>query len=180
MISRLSRSAAPAILTSALVALSACGGSTVPSMPSSSQNTVVGAHVALEQAALMNAQPNTSCPSRFYACGKVSKKKGLEAIWCYGPKSNPCSKSNVAKVKWSGIVCLAAGKTCKNPIKELTGAMTGPYKCKASDKCHGTWELDTITPGPGLKETNKYLYKQDVSICRSPCQTLLIGLDVGP
>lgn len=179
MISRLSRLAAPAILTAASVILSACNGSTVPSTPGSIQNAVVGGtHVALEQAAIINAQPNAGCPSHFVECHTVSKSKGLELGWCYGPKSDPCSNSNVKKVHWSGIVCLAAGKSCPNPIKELTGKMTGPYKCKPS-QCNGTWELDTITPGPGLKETKQYLYKQDVRICRSPCTHTLVGLNVG-
>jgi hypothetical protein len=181
MISRLSRLAALGTLMSALVALSACGGSTVPSTPASSQNAGAGGtSVALERAAVMIAQPDVTCPTRYVACGKVSKKNGLEALWCYGPKSDPCSHSNAGKVKWSGIVCLAAGKSCAKPIKELTGTMSGPYKCKPSDKCHGTWELDKITPGPGLKETKQYLYKQDVRACGSPCDISLVGLDVGP
>jgi hypothetical protein len=181
MISRLSRLAAPAILTSALVALSACGGSTVPSTPGSAQNAAVGhTGAALERAALMYVSPNATCPARYVACETVSKKSGLEALWCYGPKSDPCSHSDAGKVKWTGVVCLAAGKTCAKPIKELTGTMTGPYKCKPSDKCHGTWELDTIKPGPGLKETQQYLYKQDVRACRTPCINSLVGLNVGP
>lgn len=180
MISRLSRLAAPAIITSAFVILSACGGSTVPSMPGSNQSAAIGSEsVALEQAAMIIAQPNATCPKRFVACGTVSVKNGLEAIWCYGPKNDPCSKSDVGKVKWTGVVCLAAGKTCAKPIKLLTGKMTGPYKCKPSDNCHGTWELDTITPGPGLKETKQYLYKQDVRACRTPCLISLVGLNVG-
>jgi hypothetical protein len=180
MISRLSRLAAPAILASALVALSACGGSTVPSTPGSSQNAAVGgAGVALEQAALMNVRPNATCSHKYVACETVSKSKGLELEWCYGPKSDPCSHSNAGKVKWTGVVCLAAGKGCSKPIKQLTGKMTGPYKCKPSNDCHGTWELDTITPEAGLKETKQYIYKQDVRSC-SPCDSSLVGLDVGP
>jgi hypothetical protein len=181
MISRLSRLAAPAVLTSALVALSACGGSTVPSTSGSSQGAAVrGANVALEQAAIMNAHPNATCAKKYVDCETVSKSKGLGLLWCYGPKSDPCSKSDAGKVKWTGVVCLAAGETCKNPIKQLTGKMTGPYKCKPSDDCHGTWELDTISPGPGLKETKQYIYKQDVRACRTPCLSSLVGLNVGP
>jgi hypothetical protein len=184
MISRLSRLAAPAILTSALVALSACGGSTVPSTPSSAQNAAVGrTGVALEQAAIINVQPNGTCPKNlkhFNSCYQVSKSKGLELGWCYGPKYDPCSKSDVGKVKWTGVVCLVAGKTCPKPIKELTGKMTGPFKCSKKIGCDGTWDLDTITPGAGLKETKQYLYKQDVRSCRTPCDNSLVGLNVGP
>jgi hypothetical protein len=181
MISRFGRLAAPAILTSALVALSACGGSTVPSTPSSNLNaTVSHTGVALERATLMYVSPNATCPTKYVDCETVSKKSGLGLLWCYGPASDPCSHSDAGKVKWSGVVCLAPGKSCAKPIKVLTGAMTGPFKCEAKYKCHGTWELDTIKPGPGLKETKQYLYKQDVRACRGSCQISLVGLNVGP
>jgi hypothetical protein len=76
---------------------------------------------------------------------------------------------------------LAKGATCKKPIKQLTAAWSGPFKCKAKDKCTGTYELDTISPGPGLKQTKSYLYKQDIHICASAsCEDAYVGLNVGP
>ena len=56
-------------------------------------------------------------------------------MWCYGPSSDPCSKSNAGNYTWSGIVCDAKGKTCKKPIKQLTAKWTGPFKCRKKDKC---------------------------------------------
>src|SRR5579883_2214809 len=104
---------------------------------------------------------------------KIKRRRNHLVLWC--------AKSDAGKVKWSGVVCLAKGPTCKGPIKVLTAKWSGPFKCKASDKCKGTFELDTIKPGPGLKETSKYLYKQDIHICKgASCQDAYIGLDVGP
>ena len=102
-------------------------------------------------------------------------------MWCYGPSSSQCSETNM--VTWSGVVCDAKGKTCKKPIKQLTAAWTGPFKCKKKDKCasKGYYELDTLTPGPGLKVTTKYVYKQDIHYCVSSasCGDVYIGLNVG-
>ena len=122
-----------------------------------------------------------TCPKRFLDCDTVSAKHGALLIWCYGPSSDPCSDSDAGDVTWSGVVCLAKGATCKKPIKQLTAAWSGPFKCKAKDKCTGTYELDTITPGPGLKQTKSYLYKQDIHICASAsCEDAYVGLNVGP
>jgi hypothetical protein len=183
MIPRLSRWAALVTVTSALV-LSACAGGTwssMPSVPGSSQSASIGPQSGYQPGiAHLNVQPNATCPKRFVACVTVSKTEGVQLIWCYGPKADPCSKSDAAKGKWSGIVCTAAGKTCKKPVKQLTASWSGPFKCKPEDDCKGNFELDTIKPGPGLKETNKYIYKQDSHFCvGTRCEDKYIGLDVG-
>ena len=146
------------------------------------ESSRIGAHNGGEMGtAILNAQPNVSCPSKFYACVTVSQKHGLELYWCYGPKSDPCSNSNAGRPKWSGIVCTAAGTTCKAPIKQLTAKWSGPFRCGSKVNCNGTYELDKLTPGPGLKQTKQYAYKQDVHICvGKKCQIDLIGLNVGP
>jgi hypothetical protein len=183
MIVRFSRWFALA-LTSALV-LSACAaktGSTIPSVPGFGQSASVGHPGTLDIRVLNpSAQPNVACPKRFAGdCHTVSKANGLELGWCYGPKADPCSKSNAGEVKWSGLICLAAGKTCHGAVKVMTGKFTGPFKCTKSLGCKGTWELDTITPGSGLQETTKYLYKQSVKSCATSCITKYVGLNVGP
>lgn len=174
-----------ALALASMLALSACAGTTGPTMPSApgfNQSASVVAQSAGEpHVANASVQPNVTCPKRYLDCDSVSKTKGAELIWCYGPTSDPCGKSDAGKVKWSGVVCLAKGATCKGPIKQLTAKWSGPFKCKSQDKCKGTFELDTIKPGPGLKETSKYLYKQDIHLCLgSSCEDAYVGLNVGP
>ncbi|HEY6450499.1 MAG TPA: hypothetical protein VIX60_07460 [Candidatus Cybelea sp.] len=183
MIARYSRLILPAILMTATCAFSACAGGNLstPSVQGLNQ-AASAAHDGGEiGAAILNPQPNVSCPSKFYACVTVSQKRGLSLYWCFGPKSDPCSNSDVSKRKWSGLVCAAAGTTCKAPIKQLTAKWSGPFRCGGKFNCNGTYELDKLTPGPGLKQTNQYVYKQDVHICAGKkCQIDLIGLNVGP
>ena len=188
MISRLSRWATPATLTLAAFVLSACSGGNLASTPSAqgvNQARIVGASSAeRSQLANPNLLPSGSCPSQFTYCVTISKKHGANLIWCYGPPSNPCSNSDSGKAKWSGVVCLSKTKTCKTPIKQITAKWSGPYTCKSSDNCVGTYELDALKPGSGLKETQKYLYKQDVHICpkkgADKCEIVPLGINVGP
>jgi hypothetical protein len=184
MIPRLNRWAALVALTPAVLALAACAGGNSLTMPNAqgySQVASANARNADRPLAIQNAHPDVTCPKRYLQCFTVSKKKGALLDWCYGPPSDPCSKSNARKVTWSGVVCLAKGKTCKKPITPLTAAWTGPFKCQTKDKCKGTFELDTITPGPGLKQTQSYAYKQDIHICLgSDCEDVYVGMNVGP
>jgi hypothetical protein len=61
-------------------------------------------------------------------------------------------------------------------VMDPPSAIEGPV-----DQCKGTFELDTITPGPGLEQTNAYKYKQDSHICLgSKCADAYLGLNVGP
>ena len=184
MIFRCSRWAVPATLAAAAFALSACAGgslSTAPSLPGFNQTAPAGADsAALSRIAILNPQPNVTCPKKYDACLTVSKKNGLAMGWCYGPVRKPCAHSNAGKAKWSGVVCKVKDKTCKKPVKELTAKWSGPFKCKHSDKCKGTYELDTFTPGPGLKVTKKYIYKQDIHACvGAKCEVLPIGINIG-
>ncbi len=184
MKARCSRWAVRATLTVAAFALSACAGnnlSPTPNVEGFNQAASAGAEIGARPGLMtLNAQPNVKCPTKYLDCDTVSKKNGLVLNWCIGPSTNPCSKSSAGNYTWSGVVCDAKGKTCKKPIKQLTAAWTGPFKCKKKDKCKGTYEVDTITPGPGLKVTTKYAYKQDVHVCASSgCQDVYIGLNVG-
>jgi hypothetical protein len=184
MILRLSRW--PALALTSALALSACagaGGPAVPSQPGFSQAASVARHSvwapSIANPVLELAQ---KCPERFTHCITVPRTKSVELIWCYGPESDPCGDSDAGKAKWSGVVCLAKGATCKGPIKLLTAKWSGPFKCKSSE-CTGTYELDTITPGAGLKETKTYLYKQDIHLCPKSggsCEDEYIGINVGP
>jgi hypothetical protein len=181
MIPRLGWWTALAALTPAMLVLSSCAGgnwSTLPNSPGVSQVASVGA-ISVEQPhiAVQNGQSNVTCPKRYLACVTVSQSTGAQIIFCYGP----CTKSRAGDVTWSGIVCGAKGATCKKPIKQLTGTWTGPFKCRPKDQCKGTFELDTITPGPGLEQTKAYKYKQDSHICLgSKCADAYLGLNVGP
>ncbi len=171
----------PAILMAAAFAFSACAGGNLstPSVQGLSQAASAAHNGGEMGAAILNAQPNVTCPSRFFACVTVSQKHAIELDWCYGPPSDPCSNSNAGKPKWTGIVCAAAGNTCKAPIKQLTAKWSGPFKCGKG--CNGTYEVDKLTPGPGLKQTKQYAYKQDVHICAGKkCLIDLVGLNVGP
>jgi hypothetical protein len=176
--------AALVTLVSALT-LSACAGgafSPVPSGNAAGQLAPGGAS-SFDRLSTLNSsvQPNAaSCSKKKYAyCETVSLKNGLELMWCVGTKKDPCKDTGA--YKWSGIVCDAKGATCKKPIPELTAAWTGPFKCKAKDKCTGTWELDTITPGKGLKQNKAYIYKQNIHACKgTKCDNAYIGLNVGP
>jgi hypothetical protein len=183
MIIRLSRWSALTLMSA--ITLSACAGigSTVPAAGGLGQSESAASQSRWEPQLSKdtNAQPNVTCPKRYFACVTVSKSKAIGLVWCYGPASDPCSKSDAGKVKWSGVVCLAKGPTCKGPIKQLTAKWSGPFKCTKNQKCRGTYELDTIRPGPGLKETSRYLYKQVVSICKgASCASRTLGFNVGP
>jgi hypothetical protein len=184
MTSRLSRWSVLVTLASAL-ALSACAGGVGPSVPGApgfSQAAFVGSHGGYQpRDQSPDAQPNLSCPKRYFACWTVSKSKGLDLIWCYGPSSDPCGDSDAGKAKWSGVVCDAKGATCKGAIKVLTAKWSGPFKCQAKDKCEGTYELDKITPHAGLKETSKIAYKQDIHVCvkGGSCENVYDGFNVG-
>ncbi len=184
MVSRLIRLTAPAILASATLAMSACAGSnwsTMPNAQGSSQVASAGARSAGHSKVALNAQGNAACAKRYIECVTVSLKHGAELLWCWGPSSDPCSDSDAGEVTWSGVVCLAKGATCKKAIKQLTAKWTGPFKCKAKDKCTGTYELDTIKPGAGLKQTKSYTYKQDIHVCSgTSCQDAYVGMNVGP
>jgi hypothetical protein len=188
MIPRLSRWLA---LASGL-ALSACAANTVQTMPSA-QGLAESASAGYQSVADLrvlnaNMQPNVTCPKRFSGgCYTVSKSKSVELGWCYGKKGNECEPSNAGDAKWSGLICLAKGKGCPGPIKELTAKWTGPFSCSTYHlKCKGTFELDTITPGPGLSETKQFLYKQVVRACGSlnggtpTCSVKVVGMNVGP
>jgi hypothetical protein len=173
--------AALAMLASALT-LSACAGGAfapVPSGNAASQLAPAGA-LGADRLSTLNppVQPNaTKCPKGYAYCETVSLKNGLEIAWCTGTKTDACA--DTSKYKWSGIVCDAKDATCKKPITELTAAWSGPFKCKAKDKCKGTYELDTITPGKGLKPTKAYIYKQDIRACKgTKCGNEYIALNV--
>jgi hypothetical protein len=179
-----------ALALTSLLALVACSANGVPTIPGASglgePASVASQSAWAVRAANPNVQANAACPERFDACYTVSKAHGLILWWCYGPKNDPCSKSNVTRwhhkaIKWSSVFCKAKGATCPKPIAQMTAKWTGPFKCKGSGySCKGTYEFDTITPGSGLHKTSKYIYKQDVRICvGSSCQYSLIGLNVG-
>jgi hypothetical protein len=184
MIFYFSRWAIPATLMVSALALSACGGnnlSAAPNVQGFNQAPAGADAIVWPGVAILNPQFNPTCPKKYDECLTVSKKKGLEMGWCYGPVNDPCAHSDAAKAKWSGIVCKAKSKKCSKPIKELTAKWTGPFKCKGKDACKGTYELDTITPGPGLKVSKKYVYKQDIQACvGKKCQKNLIGINIGP
>jgi hypothetical protein len=184
MTPRLSRWAAPASLTLAAFALSACAGGNLAATPSAqgfNQSASAGAPNA-ERPQIANSivSLTASCPSEFFDCITVSKSKGAQIIWCYGPSSNPCGDSDAGKAKWSGKVCLTKTPTCKRAIKVLTAKWTGPFKCKTKDKCKGTFELDTLIPHAGLKVTQQYIYKQDIHVCvkGGSCEDVYVGINV--
>ncbi len=184
MAPRFSRWAAPAIITLAALGLAACAGgmSTTPNAQGVTQASSAGALGAERpQIANSNVALTGSCPSSYLSCVTVSKKKGADITWCYGPGSDPCSDSNAGKGKWSGLVCLAKTSQCTKPIKQLKAKWSGPFKCKAKNKCMGTYELDKLIPGPGLKVTQQYLYKQHIHLCiksTGGCQDAYIGINV--
>jgi hypothetical protein len=188
MLVRFSQWSALALIS--ILALAACSANNGPAIPGGSglgDAASIGQQSAWSVRAVNpSARPNTNCPKRFDACYTVNPSGGLILWWCYGPKSDPCSKSNVKEYKhqaitWSGDVCRAKGATCTGTIPQMSAKWTGAYKCKRSAyDCKGTYELDTITPGSGLSDTNKYIYKQAARICvGSNCQISLIGLNVG-
>jgi hypothetical protein len=154
------------VLTSAL-ALSGCAGNAGPTTPSAANfSRSAAGPTSAWSAHIANSSPLTAtCPKRFYACVTIPKSKESGLVWCYGPESDPCGNSDAGKAKWSGVVCLAAGNGCKGPIKQLTAKWSGPFKCKTSDDCDGTYELDALTPHSGIKVSGKYIYKQNVHIC---------------
>jgi hypothetical protein len=178
-------------LTSALV-LSACAartGSTMPSAPGFGAAASIGQSVPDLRIINLNALPNAAkCPMKKFTggCQKVSKSKGLELGWCYTTHSkkenDACTNSNAGAATWTGVICAAKGSTCKKATKVMTAKFTGPYSCKKYKAgCKGTFELDAISPGPGLKTTPHYLYKQAVKACGTPgCITKYVGLSVGP
>jgi hypothetical protein len=71
----------------------------------------------------------------------------------------------------------------------MTGAFSGPFQCNPNvGLCEGgtsgTYEVDTITPRPGLKQTQRYIYEQDAHLCvisePSKCNDAYLGFNVGP
>ena len=84
MIPRLGWWTALAALTPAMFVLSSCAGgnwSTLPISPAVSHVASVGA-LSIEQPhiAILNGQPNVTCPKRYLACVTVSQSTGAQII----------------------------------------------------------------------------------------------------
>ncbi|HEY2475960.1 MAG TPA: hypothetical protein VGI19_14315 [Candidatus Cybelea sp.] len=186
MMSLIRRWSFPAAIVTAALALTACGGSSgSPVSMTPNQIPLAGSSdfgTQLHASTLSEVAQAASCPtSKFLQCFTVSLKSGLVVDWCDGTKKSPCADTK--KFMWSGDVCLTKAKTC-NPIKQMTAAWTGPFKCKASIKvCNGgtkgDYEVDTISIGKTPpKKTSKYIYKQAIDLNSS--LAAYIGLNVGP
>lgn len=173
------RWSAPAVIVSAAFLLSACAGGTAPSLPAaSSSGTAPFDGARAEGVTAFGARTDTTCPKKFTAgCFTFSLSKGLKITWCYGPSSDPCKTTQ--DYKWSGDVCLAGARKC-SPIPQMTATWTGPFKCtKKACQSPGKYELDTITKGKKPpKPTTKYLYKQQVNVCKGSCAKYYIGINV--
>jgi hypothetical protein len=173
--------AIPAALMSGLFAITACAGGDWPSPPAAGGQ--VGAQVVGQVTALNYYRSNQAqCLAKKFptGCYTVSLKSGLKVAWCDGPASDRCLYT--VNYKWRGNVCRSNAEVC-NPIKQMTTAWKGPYECVPSvcgSGVGGAYELDTITPGEGLKQTKRYVYKQDIQYCAgSSCEDATIGLNVG-
>ena len=177
MFNRLRRSVIPAALTSAMLMLSACAGGSVTPNAASGQSTPVSAqHMAgQDRLTAMTVHPN-ACPRRFPdGCYVVSQLNGASIIWCYGPPSAPCADTD--QFGWGGVVTTAKGQ----PTTKMSATWEGPYPCNISecDSYIGTYVLDNITPGPGLRQSDKFRYAE--SVCKdASCVATAIGLLVGP
>lgn len=182
MVCLIGRWSLPAAFAAAVLALTACAGSTGSPVPLANQvppagfpNSGAGLH-----AATLGVLP-ASCPSGFINCFTVSLKKGLTIDWCDGPKSNPCV--DTGNYKWSGAVCKTTAKVCK-PIEQMTAKWTGPFACKktikiCAGKTTGKYVVDRISIGKTPpKQTKSYIYKQEIELNGS--YAAYIGLNVGP
>jgi len=123
----------------------------------------------------MTLRPN-ACPRRFPdGCYIVSLRYGANIVWCYGPPSNPCADTN--QYGWGGVITTAKG----NPTTKMSASWYGPYQCVPSlcGSDQGTYVLDTISVGKGLRETSRFKYVE--SVCKdASCVASAIGLLVGP
>ena len=187
MLNGLSRVTSAAALTSVLLLLAACaGGSVTPNAAGSTQSTPLGvqhiagqnrvAIAARDRVTAIGVHPNT-CPKRFPdGCYVVSLTNGASIIWCYGPPSAPCADTDLHG--WGGVVTTAKDQ----PTTKMSAYWTGPFPCTVSE-CpgdpSGTYVLDNITPGPRLRQTDKFHYVE--SVCEdASCVWPAIGLLVGP
>jgi hypothetical protein len=181
MICLVGRGSLAAAFVTAVMALTACAGSSGPSVPLA-PNQIPPAGFQESGARLhSDAVPAATCPKHYIDCITVSLKHGAIDDWCYGKASFQCGETN--KYKWSGAVCLASAKTCK-PIKQMTAKWTGPFRCRTKigvcgGSTKGSYEVDTISIGnPPPKQTKLYLYKQ--AIILSGALGGYLGINVGP
>ena len=132
-------------------------------------------------------QRDAKCPAKFtQGCYTVSASAGLVIDWCISTASAPCSLTN--SYAFSSILCSAKSFICGKPTRKMSGAFSGPFQCNPNiGLCEGgvsgSYEVDTITPRPGLRQTRKYLYEQDAHICLisepSYCYDSYLGFNVG-
>jgi hypothetical protein len=133
-------------------------------------------------------QRDAKCPIKFnQGCYTVSASTGLVIDWCVSSGSASCNLTS--QYSFNSTVCLAKSFACGRPTGKMTGAFSGPFQCSPSiGLCEGgtsgSYEVDTITPRPGLRQTRKYLYEQDARICpiSNPgnCSDAFLGFNVGP
>ncbi len=134
------------------------------------------------------AQRDPKCPMKFTQdCYTVSASTGLVIDWCVS--SGPKSCDLTGQYSFSSTVCLAKSFACGKPTRQITGAFSGPFQCNPSiGLCEGgtsgSYEVDTITPRPGLRQTRRYRYQQDARICLisnpGDCSDAFLGFNVGP
>ncbi|MGA8532979.1 MAG: hypothetical protein WB615_02590 [Candidatus Tumulicola sp.] len=181
------RWAAPAVLTSAVLALSACGGggmsSTTPAAPG--LNGVAGAmHTARGKHLTVVGHYNAAPPCNYTqfpdGCYSFSQTLGLTVFWCFGTQTDPCEDTSQLS-GWSGPVKrIATGLTATR----IAVAFSGPFPCDGI-VCtigSGTYETDAMTVRNNRppRRAHNYIDQQTVNACvGAGCADLgLIGINI--
>jgi hypothetical protein len=183
--------AAPAVLASAALLMSACaGGGTTPSAVPGMGSTAGAQHVGqtlhytasgkgIQAAAKCNA---TNFPA---GCFPYSIASGLTIDWCAGDSSaDPCDQTS-SITDWNGNV--NALKTMKQ-VKGIKVTWSGPFACSGNPSaCNGfttgTYEEDAMVSAKKPPHTTKgYKDIQPINGCEgTACGELTaIGISVGP
>lgn len=173
MLRHFGRRAVPAVLTSALLALSACAGggmsSTTPA--TGSLNRVAGAMHATQSKHLTivgthyNAPPACDTSQFPDGCYSFSQTAGLTVYWCFGTQADPCEDTSQLS-GWNGVVTrIATGLTATR----IAVAYSGPFPCDgvACPIGSGDFETDAMTVRNGRppQRANNYIDQQIVNAC---------------
>lgn len=170
---RFPRWAAPAVLASAALVMSACSGggmsSTTPAGPS--MNGVAGAMHAGQGKHLTvvgthyNEPPECNTAIFPDGCYSFSRTLGLTVYWCFGTQADPCEDTSQLS-NWSGNVKrILTGLTATR----ITVNYTGPFPCDgiACPIGSGDFETDAMTVRNNRppQRANNYIDQQTVNAC---------------
>jgi hypothetical protein len=113
------------------VGLVACSSGGTPTVPGGAPSLARAAHSAFHLTGVGNA-PDVSCPSQYFICVTVSKKKAGKTSICVTNPSSGCPAPGIWG--WSQQIEDLNGKTVKNPIGRISPNPGNPVEDKIHEK----------------------------------------------